>query len=95
MAKQGEKYRVLSPREVWRRQNPGKAYRPARIVGQDSAAAECYTVRKNGQVYKDFYGDVITASVYVAYPHGKDDTYRNARYIEHNKERFELLQDEN
>ena len=92
-AEQGQKYRVLSPKEVWEKKNPGKEYRKPKIFGQGNTDRDRYTTVINGKEFVDLFGDVIVASENVDYPHGPNDQYRNTRYIDENAERFELIEE--
>lgn len=94
-AQQGEKYRVLSPKEVWAQANPGKEYRANKVYGQGEAP-DYYrhsTTDEEGNTAEviDYFGDVLNASENVPYPRGSNDDYRNVGYIDE-KEYFERVE---
>ncbi len=94
MVKHGQKYRVLSPKKIWELEHPGKVYREPKIFGAgNTGELDRYTVTINGERFEDLFGDVITASENVDYPHGPNDAYRSIDYIEENIQRFELIED--
>lgn len=97
-ASQGEKYRVLSPKQVWENTHPGEEYREPRIY-PESAPREYYgfrTTDENGteKICRDYFGDILTASGHVDYPFGANEDYRNLKYIDEHPERFELIPEE-
>jgi len=69
-----------------------------KIYGQGEAPNyyEFTITNENGEkvVCRDEFDTIISASVHVDYPHGKDVTKRNVKYIEDNIDRFELVVEE-
>jgi hypothetical protein len=97
-AQQGEKYRVLSPKQVWEKEHPGEEYREPRIYpeSEERTYYEFRTTNENGneKICRDYFGDILTASGHVDYPFGANDDYRNLKYIDEHSERFELIEEE-
>ena len=91
MAEQGEKYRVLSPKEDFERDNPEKEHREPKRYGQGESP-DHYRHSSNNVEVIDYYGDVINASENVPYPRGSSDDYRHVDYIEE-KEYFEKVEE--
>lgn len=92
-AQHGERYRVLTPRQVWEKQNPGKTFREPEVFGQGDTDRDHWSVTINGVEVIDYYGDVLNASENVSYPHGPNVDYRSLEYMNEHGERFELVED--
>ncbi|MEP0004584.1 MAG: hypothetical protein ABJ387_03475 [Balneola sp.] len=77
--KQGQRYRVLPPKQSGRT-----------VIGQGEPE-DRYISKVGDVVVEDIYGDVLNASDNVDYPRGTNADYRHVRWIEKHPERFELI----